>query len=80
MNPTTGLAIVKYDPNVVAFNAQGGELPNGKPGCNAGDNSQCTCTANRACVQLSQYIEVPYFLRQTTATMGMFYPGWKGVY
>ena len=80
INPTTGQPIVMYDKDVLAFDANGGELATGKPGCNATDSSQCTCTANKACMQLRQYVEVPFFLRQTTATMGMLYPGWKGVY
>lgn len=80
INPTTGQPIVMYDKDVLAFDANGGDLATGKPGCNATDSSQCTCTANKACMQLRQYVEVPFFLRQTTATMGMLYPGWKGVY
>lgn len=79
-NPRTGQPIVVYDPNVVAIDAEGYDLPDGKPGCNADDSSQCTCAANRACVKLEEYVELPYFMRQATATMGLLYPGWKGVY
>lgn len=78
-NARTGQPIVKFDPNMAAIDAEG-NFVDGKDGCNEEDSSECTCAANRACVQLEEYVEVPYFLRQATATMGLLYPEWKGVY
>jgi hypothetical protein len=80
VNTRTGQPIVAYDPNVLAFDEEGFEYEDGREGCNAEDSSRCTCTANRACMRLQDYVELPYFLRQATATMGMLYPDWKGVY
>lgn len=60
-----GTPIVKYDPNVQAILPNGGISPRGRDGCNAEDNSDCTCESNKACMQLKQYVEVPFFIRQT---------------
>jgi len=79
-NSRTGQPIVAYDPNIAAIDAEGFNLPDGKDGCNPDDSSECTCNANRACMKLEEYVEVPYFLRQSLATMGLFYPGQKGIY
>ncbi len=79
-NSRTGQPIVAFDPDVTAIDSEGFDMPDGKDGCNADDSSECTCNANRACMKLEDYVEVPYFLRQSTATMGLFYPGQKGIY
>jgi hypothetical protein len=63
-NTETGEPIVKWDPTVSGIDGDGGIAADGLPGCNEEDNSECTCAANRACVALERYIEVPYFLRQ----------------
>jgi hypothetical protein len=71
LNPDNGEPLVKYD---AALNS----LPN--PECTAQDNSGCTCTANRACVKLSRYVEVPFFIRQALAAYGLADPSMKGIY
>ena len=82
INPATGLPVVKYDPTIAAINPDGTIPPNGKPGCSAlpGDNLQCACSANRACVALSRYIEIPFFMRQALAAYGLADPTMKGIY
>jgi len=64
-NEETGEPIVRWDPTVSAIDGEGYVSPDGVPGCNEEDNSECTCAANRACVALARYVEVPFFLRQT---------------
>jgi len=76
----SGQPIVAFDPNMAAIDPVTGNFTDGKEGCNATDASQCTCEANRACMKLRSYVQVPYFLRQATATFGMADPGWKGVF
>ncbi|MBM4372265.1 MAG: hypothetical protein FJ098_11465, partial [Deltaproteobacteria bacterium] len=60
LNPDTGLPLVRWDPAIE------GEyiVPEGWPDCAEDDNSGCTCSDNRACVELERYLEVPFFLRQ----------------
>ena len=45
---------VKYSDRVESFE-----------GCDEEDNSQCNCTSNPACIELSDYAEVPFYLRQS---------------
>lgn len=71
INPANGMPLVKFDP---ALNG----LPNAE--CTALDNSGCTCTANRACVKLSRYVELPFFIRQALAAYGLADPSMKGIY
>jgi len=78
-NARTGQPIVMFDPDVAALDSEGNFL-DGKPGCNEDDSSECTCNANSACMKLSEYVEVPYFLHKSVATMGLLYPGQKGIY
>ena len=66
--------IVKYDPSISSI------FFAGTPGCNDGDSSQCVCEANRACVELRQYLEIPYFLRQALDAYGLGSPSARGVY
>ncbi len=79
VNPTTGQPVVAYDPTMTSINPDGTEQQ-GRDGCDENDASECTCSSNRACLKLQEYVEVPYFLRQTAATMGLLQTGWKGVY
>ncbi len=79
-NPTTGKPIVRWDPTIAALSPLGFELPNGVPGCNAQGNQNCTCTANRACLALSEYVEVPFFLRQALDAYRLASPQPKGIY
>ncbi len=74
-----GRPIVKYDPAVRAINPITGGFTT-KPGCNATDNSQCTCTSNAACMELSKYEEVPFFMRQAMRDYGLADPSMKGLY
>ncbi|MGA9523071.1 MAG: zinc-dependent metalloprotease [Myxococcaceae bacterium] len=70
---------IKFDPTIrqIGF---GGQLVTGREGCNATDNSQCTCTANRACMELSKYEQMPAFVRQAMRDLGMADPSMKGIY
>lgn len=70
---------IKYDPGVKSINAAGG-ITSGRPGCNATDNSTCTCASNRACLQLGAYQEVPFFMRQAMRDYGLAHPSMKGIY
>ena len=70
INPVTGQAIVKFDPNIKF----------GPTTCNAGDNSGCTCTSNASCSTLTRYVELPFFLRQATAAYGLADPSMKGIF
>ena len=74
-----GKPVVKYDPSIASINSEG-KVVNGRPGCNAADSSQCTCTSNRYCVELSRYEEVPFFMRQAMRDYGLADPSMKGIY
>lgn len=77
---TDGLPIVKYDENIAAVLDNGGISPRGRPGCDANDNSDCTCEANKACVALQSYVEVPFFLRQAMDAYRFNDLGARGIY
>lgn len=70
INPQTGKPLVKYDPSISTNVST----------CNASDNSGCTCTSNRACVKLSRYVEVPFFMRQAINAYWLGDPSLKGVW
>jgi hypothetical protein len=74
LNPTTGMAQVKYDEFLK--DAEGNDLKN----CNANDNSGCTCASNRACMKLQKYVQVPFYLRQALATYKLHNPKGKGLW
>jgi hypothetical protein len=76
----TGLPVVKYDPTVAQIDADGYIQRDGIPGCNATDNSLCTCTANRACVALQRYLTVPAYLREAISAYRLGEPDPRGVY
>lgn len=75
-----GKAIVKYDNTLDAILPNGNISPAGRPGCNATDNSQCTCSSNRACLLLQKYSELPFFMRQAMRDYGLAHPSMKGIY
>ncbi len=75
-----GKAIIKYDATILHSNANGEFVPGGRPGCNPGDNSTCTCSSNRACLQLEKYSEMPFFVRQAMRDYGLAHPSMKGIY
>ncbi len=79
LNPETGEPLVLWDPSVKLI--QGGyEYPNGTDECNVDVSAGCTCAANRACTQLKEYVEVPFFLRQTLDAYDLMDPQTKGIY
>jgi hypothetical protein len=73
------LPIVKFDPNAIPLNANGGGLPNGKPGCSStpGDDLDCTCEANQSCVKLDKYKTLPWLLSRMD---NWVHVGAKGLY
>ena len=74
-----GKAVVKFDPTIDSINAAGGVVP-GRAGCDATDNSKCTCSSNRACLLLQKYTELPFFMRQAMRDYGLASPSMKGIY
>jgi hypothetical protein len=70
---------VKFDPAIQTINATGG-LDQGRPGCDANDSSQCTCSSNKACLELSRYQEVPFFMRQAMRDYGVADPSMRGLH
>jgi len=79
LNPDTGMPIVLWDPNISGIE-DGYVLPNGTEECNADYNGGCTCAANRACIELKAYVEIPFFLRQTLDAYDLMDPQPKGIY
>jgi hypothetical protein len=78
-NANTGKPLVKFDPTIAGIQ-DGFVYPNGVEGCSADDNSSCTCSANRACMELEKYIEIPFFLRETMDAYHLGLPSKKGIY
>jgi hypothetical protein len=76
----TGEPIVKWDPTVSQIDEDGYIRPDGVEGCNAEDSSQCTCSANRACVALERYLSVPAFLREALDAYRLGDPDARGIY
>ncbi|RME22560.1 MAG: hypothetical protein D6806_12805, partial [Deltaproteobacteria bacterium] len=79
-DPTTGQPIVKYDPTIAAIDENGYVQPNGREGCNAQDNSKCTCSSNRWCMELSRYVSVPAYLREAVDAYMLGEPEQRGIY
>jgi hypothetical protein len=80
INPETGRTVVKWDPTIQAIVDGGSFGPDGRPGCNADDSSDCACEANRACIELKKYVQIPFFLRQTLSTYYYRDLGQRGVF
>jgi hypothetical protein len=76
----TGRAKVLYDPTLAAISALGGVQDGGTSSCNRTTNEGCTCSSNRACTKLRQYVEVPYFLRQALDAYGLSNFRARGIY
>ena len=74
-----GKAIIKFDPTIDSI-LPSGAVNSGRPGCNATDNSTCTCSSNRACLLLQKYTELPFFMRQAMRDYGLASPSMKGIY
>ena len=73
-----GKVQVKFDPSIQTINAMGGVVA-GRPGCDTNDSSECTCSANKACLELSRYQEVPFFMRQAMRDYGLADPTMRGL-
>jgi len=69
-SPNVGQPLVKFDSTIQSSADR----------CNANDNTGCSCSANRSCVKLSRYVEVPFFIRQSLAAYGLADPSMKGIY
>ena len=76
----TGEPIVQWDSTVAQIDADGYIRTDGIPGCNATDFSQCTCSANRACVALQRYLSVPAYLREALSAYHLGEPDPRGIY
>lgn len=74
-----GRAIVRYDSKVQPW-INDRPSTNGRPGCNASSNLECTCASNRACLSLEKYSEVPFFMRQAMRDYGLAAPSMRGIY
>jgi hypothetical protein len=75
-----GQLVVKWDQSLALYDAEGTAHPEGLPGCNADDYSECTCSANRACMALQRYVSVPAYLREAVAAYQLGEPDMRGVY
>jgi hypothetical protein len=75
----TGKPVVLHDPGLAGIDGEW-IYEDGVDGCDAWDNSKCTCSNNRACMALQQYLEVPFFLRQTMDTYGLLDPEPDGIW
>ena len=70
IDPSDGLPIVQFDPNMDKINAQAN--------CSSvNDNTGCTCDGNRACAILDKYKSVPWFLSRMDSWIKV---GAKGLY
>ncbi len=76
---TNGKPNIKFDPTIQVVRPNG-TLGTGRPGCSASDSSQCTCSSNRACLELQKYSELPFFMRQAMRDFGLASPTMKGIY
>ncbi len=79
LNAATGQPMVRYDATVQHVGADG-NFNAGSDGCDATDNSACTCSANRACMKLREYVEIPFYMRQVASQFARWDPSWKGVW
>ncbi|MFW5738732.1 MAG: hypothetical protein ACOC1F_00050 [Myxococcota bacterium] len=53
------------------------------PDCDQNVNPSCeqvSCTSSRRCIELTQYVEIIFFLRQAVTAYGLADLSWKGVY
>jgi len=81
ISPNTGLPVIKYDPSVTQIDpATGFTAPQGTPGCNATNNDECSCSQNRACMKLQEYMSLPFFMREALDAYMMGDPKVKGIW
>jgi hypothetical protein len=76
----SGQPIVLYDPSIAYIDEQGYVNPQGRPGCNATENYACTCTSNRACMELERYVSVPAYLREAMRAYHLGLPEQSGLW
>jgi hypothetical protein len=67
-----GQPIVLWDPGLSGLGTRFGCGPTG--------NFDCTCSENRACVELSRYVSVPAFMRTALRDLGLADPSLKGLF
>ncbi len=79
-SPATGEVLVKYDPGVKHVDDNGFIISGGIEGCDENDNSECTCTSNRACMKLKRYLSVPAYLREALSAYQLGEPEQRGVW
>lgn len=80
-SPDTGLPVVLFDAGLDHIRDDGTYLPGqGGPGCDANDNSRCTCASNRWCMALERYDSVPAYLREALDGYQLGQPEERGVY
>jgi hypothetical protein len=77
---TTGLPIVRWDSTVAIIDDAGLIQTGGVPGCNASSSENCTCTSNRACVELQHYMSLPSYLREAVSAYHLGAPDARGVF
>ena len=77
---TTGLPIVRWDASLAGIDDEGFIREDGVPGCNATESTECTCTSNRACVELTHYVSVPAYMREALAAYNLGLPDPRGIY
>jgi hypothetical protein len=74
-----GQAVVKYDPTLKTVLPNGSEAQ-GKEGCDEVSNVKCVCEDNRACIKLREYVQVPFYLRETMNTYHFGGPRTRGIF
>lgn len=77
---TTGRPIIRWDSTVAIIDAAGLIQTDGVPGCNADGNESCTCTSNRACVELGHYMALPSYLREAISAYHLGHPDARGIF
>jgi hypothetical protein len=75
-----GQPIVKWDDSIAAIDPEGFVRPGGRAGCNAQSSDDCECSANRACVALERYVELPFFMRQVMDAYQILDVNPRGIY
>lgn len=74
----TGRPIIRYDNTIIGLSPQG--FGARTEGCDENQNYACICESNRACMELQNYMQIPFFLRQTMDAYGYHDLGQRGVW
>lgn len=75
-----GTPVVRYDPSIEHVLPSGAVSSAGSDGCNRFSFAACRCDQNRACIELSRYVSVPNFMRESMRDFGMAPPSMRGLY